>query len=1147
MRIDSLQIDAAPGLPNGLPKLELDPGLTVIVGPNASGKSTLARALRELLWPDAEDSGAQLRSHWHAADSAHTAGLFAGRVHWDPQLATPVPAGAAGLARFGVHSLLTPDDGTDEALGRRIALDLAGGLDFAAALEGFDRPLHLPKARQPAKARELARRSLQQAKNHTRELAGREADLADLAARIETAEGAGQRVVAAERLLELVAALEQLTLLESQTYAPGLEQLEGDESERIQALGQEVAEREAVLSKLETELEDLERTALDNAFPEATPEREALDTWGQRLEVCARRERELEDRRAQVASAAQRLGENPVGIDTDAPPEAPPAAILNELAQSIAQVRAAQAELKTQRSAVTAWESWAQAADGDRDTLIEVIGHLRTWLRSPGPSAAHPRSSTPTGLAWMLILAGLLCPVAAALSGLPWLAAGLFLAGAGAALLWSGRQSEEVPAGDSARPAAQRAVGRSPHAPATWEVGVVEQQLADLQRQLTLIEQATSAARELEGAQRSLREAEDQVAARTQALRELAAESGATQEFVELGDLDQILTLINWLNLRDEHARLATELEQLAQQGQADLGAYAQWLQAFGGTAPVDVAAASASLTGLRNRREDLLKALEQTRVAERARIEHDEARNKAAQQANQVWERAGVERGDLAALAQRLEERKSWAAHRVELDAAQREVERCSGRFTQAGELPQLEGAAPESVTSEQVRGWIGALAVEAQELGDLSGAAGGIRRELEIATSGNDLEDALAEKLEAEQVVAAERELAVVDALARGLLEEARAQHETTHAPPTLQRAQERFARFTHGGWRLEIGPDRSFRALDLGTGQSRSLAQLSDGTRAQLLLAVRLAALEELEPEHEPLPVCLDEALSISDPVRFHEIASALLELADGGRQILYFTANPGEAAQWRRVCDELGRPPLRVLDLATLPGAPADWGGQLPELPPELERVPDPAGKTPGEYAALLDVRAPDGFDDVAAWHLYLAAYDDLPALAACLRHHLKTIGHWREACRREVTPSELSPEVVRRLSARADLAAELTEAWRIGRGHPVTWDEVKASGAVSSKFGERVLPLLAEHTRDPQRFVTLVGEVKGFRDAQLDKLRAHLEQEGCLSPEPILSDDDLVPRTLQAAPEATALLGTEQAASFVAWLVSLLRA
>ena len=351
----------------------------------------------------------------------------------------------------------------------------------------------------------------------------------------------------------------------------------------------------------------------------------------------------------------------------------------------------------------------------------------------------------------------------------------------------------------------------------------------------------------------------------------------------------------------------------------------------------------------------------------------------------------------------------------------------------------------------------------------------------------------------------------------------------------------------RFTRGGWRLDLGPDNAFRAHDLGTGQARSLAELSDGTRAQLLLAVRLAALEELEPEHEPVPVCLDETLSITDPVRFRAIASALLELADDGRQILYFTADPGEVAQWRQVCAELGRPPLRVLDLAALRGAPEDWGGELPALPPAPERVPDPTGQTPAEYARQLGVPAPDAFEEIAGWHLYLAAHDDLDALAACLRHHLKSIGHWREACRREVSPREVSRESAQRISARADLAAELAGAWRIGRGRPVTWDAVKASGAVSSKFEDRVLPLLAEHARDPQRFAALVGEIKGFREAQLDKLTAHLEQIGCLDLQPRLSAEDLVLRTLQSAPEAAALLGTEQAASFVVWLISLLRA
>ncbi len=51
MRVRRLDLQHAPGLTTGLPTLELEGGLTLLVGPNASGKSTLARSIRALAWP----------------------------------------------------------------------------------------------------------------------------------------------------------------------------------------------------------------------------------------------------------------------------------------------------------------------------------------------------------------------------------------------------------------------------------------------------------------------------------------------------------------------------------------------------------------------------------------------------------------------------------------------------------------------------------------------------------------------------------------------------------------------------------------------------------------------------------------------------------------------------------------------------------------------------------------------------------------------------------------------------------------------------------------------------------------------------------------------------------------------------------------
>ncbi len=74
---------------------------------------------------------------------------------------------------------------------------------------------------------------------------------------------------------------------------------------------------------------------------------------------------------------------------------------------------------------------------------------------------------------------------------------------------------------------------------------------------------------------------------------------------------------------------------------------------------------------------------------------------------------------------------------------------------------------------------------------------------------------------------------------------------------------------------------GPERRF-AVDQKTGEGKGLDKLSDGTRAQLLLAARMAFSEEVD-QGRTLPLFLDEALGQSDPVRYEAIVRSLGRVA------------------------------------------------------------------------------------------------------------------------------------------------------------------------------------------------------------------------------------------------------------------------
>ena len=122
------------------------------------------------------------------------------------------------------------------------------------------------------------------------------------------------------------------------------------------------------------------------------------------------------------------------------------------------------------------------------------------------------------------------------------------------------------------------------------------------------------------------------------------------------------------------------------------------------------------------------------------------------------------------------------------------------------------------------------------------------------------------------------------------RTLLDDVERAFEAEHEPSVLRRARDVFAEVTAGAFALRLRGDGTFIAHDVRQETARELAELSSGTRMQLLLAVRLAWIEAQEQGGETLPLFLDEALTTSDEKRFAVMAQSLERLAgarDEGR--------------------------------------------------------------------------------------------------------------------------------------------------------------------------------------------------------------------------------------------------------------------
>jgi len=158
------------------------------------------------------------------------------------------------------------------------------------------------------------------------------------------------------------------------------------------------------------------------------------------------------------------------------------------------------------------------------------------------------------------------------------------------------------------------------------------------------------------------------------------------------------------------------------------------------------------------------------------------------------------------------------------------------------------------------------------------------------------------------AEKAEAVEHELASVVShgqeylrlyLAERLLLENIEAYRQQHQGPVLSRAQQVFAELTSGRFVQlvdDTGPDgkavlRARRAGDGGAdGSLVGVEGMSEGTRDQLYLALRLATLERYAEEGRAMPLLLDDVLMTFDDVRSAAALRVFDELAERFQVIL-----------------------------------------------------------------------------------------------------------------------------------------------------------------------------------------------------------------------------------------------------------------
>ncbi len=1105
VRFQKLEVDRVLGIRRGdrFTLNELSEEFNLICGPNGSGKSTTAKVIQELLWPGRTglvrpSAGGVFRladEEWSVLlDAGHPEFFCDGR---NGNLPSVGPPENRYRYRLALDELLGEDNAE---FAKAIADASQGGFDLesAARKAGFrEKP---PSRTSERKKVEEARSLVDKARSRQRDIEGEAAKLDGLRTDRDRSITAQKELEALQEVLLYRKAAGNLERLESELaqFPRRLELLKGEELEELDRSDEVIArlendriEQEKRITKA---IDELKAAGLDQAVadPKIVTGLRALERQiGTRESDLRQHESRLSEAEAAAEKVLQRLGshfdrDQLVAIETV---EIEPATgFARESVRLRAEERAAR---EMQRW--LAPESGADNAAPSSDELKEGIRLLGRWLSSG--VGTEPAGRTDGFLIAASVLVAALGLVLAFMVHPAW---GIMALVAIALVLMRGRRERQGHRSEIADP---RRIHRDDYSrmdlpqPEAWEEAEVNRLLSRLVRLTgeTSLEEERKRRREDVAAQL------DELGGR---LREMEMHRDEIQHRLglraEIGEEWLPLLIDNvgeWQKHHTTAVSLRSAVAKLKDKREALLQDAAELLVPFG-VASVDSSERLAGVIDeLANRQERFRNA---SREIKEAKSQLDRALRDledVASQKQKVLDLLKLADGDRHTLQEWLRLRPRFLELRDQATEARAVVQERRRSLETRGDLLEMDSVAIKQRIETQNE--------MASMRDQLSERIAAINHAIKAAKEGHELSDALEEQqaalAELEQARDENRHMVVGSILkdwVRGVsIERSR--------PEVFRRANELLARFTRGSLQIEL-EDREnppkFLARE-GKLPARPLDELSTGERIQTLIAVRIAFIEQDEPV--ALPLLLDETLGASDDSRAAVIMDSVIEIARGGRQVFYFTAQEDEVGKWKARLESSGVS-FKLINLAQVRQLESATAGSLDIAPVPSTSAPSPRGLSYTEYGRLLAPPPIDPFaespDGIHLWHLL----NDTLVLFELLSKDINTLGQLRTLV--DHGGAGLIEGRFESALAAAKAVDAACRAWRIGRARAIGRSDLEESGAVSDVFINQVAELARSLKGNAGALIRALeepGRVSRWRGDKTEALRAFFDQSGFL--------------------------------------------
>ena len=1125
-------------------------GFHVVFGPNGIGKSSICRAVEGLYWEDRHPSPLTSVTGEFEWDGESWWGHRDGtRVTWQRNGTGSVSPGLPSSHHercffLRLRDLIEPSGDGAADIAAEIRRQMSGGFDLDEIAFGLFPGVSRGASRRQRDSFNKASEEVERAVVRQSGLQRRADQLGKLKSLLAESEAAARRRACMERAIGLARRRKELARVMDQLAAlpASLAKLTGKEVDEV---GQFQNQADSFTGRVRSLEEDLRRARETRREPalDRPIERAELAVWRQKADDLRRIEQDLdaarserEATRRELVSALSAIG----GADVDrisftlsehgelfdflrsSHAHGARAGAIHDRLRLIERIdvpEGAEQRLATYREATEALRSWLRAPEPDGP--VRRLRNRWPWLLLALALVLAGVGLADPGAGFIGFLAGDPAPgVPSALVVLPALLLGL---GGGVALsvLLMGDRRRSKAAGKAAREAFDRL---AVDGPGKWERSSVAALLRKLEQQAAATESGLQRARdrdvERQALENELEGLSGQEAALAARREELQGSLGvdAFPHDAELVDFARALDQLRRARAGDEAA--AGKLEALERQHAALLAELAAVLEQHGEPAPRSAAAAAERIHNLADRNTRLEKAISDERHVA-AQLDENAANREAALAAiRRIYSEASLKEGDLDGLLSLLGSLQRYRDLVHEKTSLEGQIGLDRAELDKAGESALAECDEP---TLDEIK----------EELSDQESGASELRTEIAEITAemnaarrGNGMRELLAAREAARAGLRDLRDRALYAKAGRFFIHAVEAEYEHNRLPRVFERARNHFSEFTHYNFQLELdkgGETPRLFARESRSGEVRELDELSDGTRAQLLLAARIAYAEEVE-QGKVLPLFLDEALDQSDPQRFEAIVRGLGRVArEQDRQIFYLTSDPLDVD---RIRDALGKEDCCIasaIDLGRIRTKTASVSGADALRIDPGPAVPAPDQLSLEEYGAALAVPEFRPERGCTGQHFYYVLWDDLNLLHDFLSNGIERAGQWQTVHgtplagslgSRSITPAEIT--------SRLELLEVFCELWTQGRNRPVDRNALEESGVLTDRYLEDVVDIARELDGDPVRLLAALDEtrdprLRGFRQTSVERLRRYLADTGYLDERPVLTGSELVLR------------------------------